>query len=86
MKYVEKWLNDVLGDCEELKIAGAIQGVQAPLFRYEIERHQLIEKGVSNQFIDTIYKSLYMHTCGFYQLIKNCTKNSEKGAAEMIKS
>lgn len=43
IKYLEKWLNKVLGDSHAIKIAGALEcsKAMAPLNSYEIDRYTL---------------------------------------------
>lgn len=49
IRYVEQWLNDVLNDAEALNMPGIMRRPEHknPLSRYEINRIQLTNLGVS---------------------------------------
>ena len=40
VRYVEHWINEVLAECEELKVPGILVAPEQkkPLFRYEVDR------------------------------------------------
>jgi len=41
-----------------------------PIIRYGIGRQELINLGLPNEIVDRIYRSLYAHSVGFYELLK----------------
>ena len=44
-----------------------------PLSRYEIDRISLNNQGVSVDFIDRIYRTLFVNSVGFFNLLKQIT-------------
>ena len=55
---IETWLNETLAECEHLDIPGIILEPQnkKPNARYEIDRMELYNSGLSNEMIDRIYR------------------------------
>ena len=45
---------------------------QKPIARYQIDRLMLFGAGIPSTTIDRIYRSLFVYSVGFYELIKNC--------------
>lgn len=52
---------------------------QKPLQRYEIDRINLSKFGLSDEIIDRVYRSLFVHSVGFFGLLKEATKNLQEG-------
>lgn len=83
IRYVEQWLNDVLTDAVALEMPGVLKRPEHknPLSRYEINRIQLTNHGVSLEMVDRIYRSLFTNSVGFFNLLKDCTSTIETGKA-----
>jgi hypothetical protein len=81
VRYVEQWLNDVLNDAEALNMPGIMRKPEHknPLSRYEIDRIQLTNQGVSLQMVDRIYRSLFTNSVGFFNLLKDATEGINDG-------
>jgi hypothetical protein len=71
-KVLENWINQTLTDAEHLDIPSAILKPknQIPLTRYGIDRLLLTSKGVDNKNVDRIYRSLFVYSVGFFELLK----------------
>ena len=41
-----------------------------PLYRYSIDRQTLLKAGVSSETCDQIYRSLFVHSVGFFDQLK----------------
>ena len=82
-RYVEQWLNDVLSDAEELDMPGVLKRPEHknPLSRYEIDKHTLTAGAVHEDMVDRIYRALFVHSVGFFGMIKEATKNVKEGKA-----
>lgn len=67
-RYVEQWLNDVILDSIDLKLPGVLTRPEnlVPLNRYEIDRLKLNTLGISTETTDRIYRSLFVHSVGFF--------------------
>ena len=70
-KTVEHWINETLGDAEHLNIPGVIMKPESkvPVYRYNIDRSTLMKGGIPNESINRIYRSLFVYSVGFYDLI-----------------
>ena len=77
-KVIEHWINETLGDAEHLDIPGIITRPESkvPVFRYNIDRMTLMKGGISNDSINRIYRSLFVYSVGFYDLINKCMQHS----------
>ena len=51
-------------------------GGHVPLTRYGVSRAILYTKKVSQMDINRIYRSLFVYTVGFYELLAQCLKES----------
>ena len=51
---------------------------QKPISRYQIDRLILFGAGIPSKTIDRIYRSLFVYSVGFYELIKNCLQHTQK--------
>lgn len=76
-QHLEKWLNETLRQCEDMKKGHvlAIPMSIPPLNRYYLDRTTLINSGHSYDDVSSIYRSLYVNTVGFYQVLKENTAN-----------
>ena len=79
-KVLETWIDETLQDAEHLDIPGVILKPehQKPISRYGIDRLMLFNAGIPTETIDRIYRSLFVYSVGFYELIKNCLQHTEK--------
>lgn len=79
-KVLETWINETLQDAEHLDIPGVILKPehQNPISRYGIDRLVLFNAGLPTENIDRIYRSLFVYSVGFYELIKNCLQHTKK--------
>mmetsp|Transcript_21919 Transcript_21919/g.34056 ORF Transcript_21919/g.34056 Transcript_21919/m.34056 type:complete len:107 (+) Transcript_21919:501-821(+) len=50
-----------------------------PLNRYEIDRQNLLDMKVSIQTCDRVYRALFVHSVGFFELLKDSTKSVVEG-------
>ena len=85
-KVLETWVNDTLKDAEHLKIPGIIlkPAHSLPTSRYGIARLDLVNAGIPSETIDRIYRSLFVYSVGFYELIKKCIEHTEKKYAIVL--
>ena len=79
-KVLETWINETLQDAEHLDIPGVILKPehQNPISRYGIDRLVLFNAGIPTEVIDRIYRSLFVYSVGFYELIKKLLEHTEK--------
>ena len=51
VRHLEKWLDDVLNDCSELKVKGSLEVAlsKKPLTFYELDRYYLNTLGLTTQ-------------------------------------
>ena len=79
-KVLEMWINETLQDAEHLDIPGVILKPehQNPTSRYQIDRLILVNAGIPSEMIERIYRSLFVYSVGFYELIKDCLKYTDK--------
>ena len=80
---MEQWLDDVLRDAEELNMPGVLKRPEHrnPLGRYEVDRMRLVNMGVAAGMIDRAYRGLFVHSLGFFGLIKDVTRGVTEGKA-----
>lgn len=71
-KVMETWINETLADAEHLDIPGVILKPEHknPISRYAIDRLTLTNAGIPNETVDRVYRSLFVYSVGFYELIK----------------
>ena len=79
-KVLETWINETLQDAEHLDIPGVILKPehQNPISRYGIDRLLFHNAGIDTDTIDRIYRSLFVYSVGFYELIKTCLQHTQK--------
>lgn len=75
---IENWINETLKDAEHLEIPGIIvkPGHKQPLSRYKIDKLYLHSQGVSMQDVERIYRSLFVYSVGFYEMITKCVQHA----------
>ena len=71
-KVIENWLNQTLSDAEHLDIPLCILNPreQQPLTRYNIDPMTLADAGIREETAERIYKSLFVYSVGFFELLK----------------
>ena len=76
---VETWINETLKDAEHLDIPGVVvkPTQKLPMNRYQIDRLQLHEAGIPIEMIDRIYRSLFVYSIGFYEMILKCVTHAK---------
>ena len=75
-KVMEVWLNDTLFDAEQDKNITCTMlktDKKPPLTRYKLDRMNLSAYGLHQDAIDRIYRSLFIHSVGYNELIKENT-------------
>ena len=79
-KVLQTWINETLQDAEHLDIPGVILKPehQAPISRYGIDPHALSNANIGNDLAERVYRSLFVYSVGFYELIQECLKNTPK--------
>lgn len=77
---MENWINDTLSDAEHLAIPGVILQPEHknPITRYGIDRNELTLQGIPNDQVDRIYRSLFVYSVGFFELIKKTIQHSSQ--------
>ena len=70
-KVMETWLNETLQEAEHLDIPGVILRPEHknPISRYGIDRMELTNLGIPNDFVNRIYRTLFVYSVGFYEMI-----------------
>jgi len=84
----ETWLNDVLADAQELGVPGPTRvnnmfGHAKPILRYGIDRQSLHNFSLPSQMHDRIYRSLFVHSIGFFRFLKEITSSIDEGRAAL---
>ena len=76
---METWLNQTLSEAENLEIPGVLikPSHKKPLTRYGIDRQQLIEAKISYMDTERIYRSLFVYSLGFYEVLHKIFKHCE---------
>ena len=77
-KVMENWLNETLADAEHLDIPGVILRPEHknPITRYGIDRMELTNSGLPNDFVDRVYRCLFVYSVGFYEMIYKVIEHS----------
>ena len=79
-KVMETWINETLTDAEHLDIPGCILQPEHknPITRYGIDRIEMDNCGVPKEFVDRIYRCLFVYSLGFYEMIKKLILHSNQ--------
>ena len=77
---LETWINETLTDAYHLEIPGVLTkpAHKNPVHRYGIDRQTLINAGVSTEEVDRIYRSLFVYSVGFFELLKKILATTSK--------
>lgn len=79
-RILETWLNSTVSDAEDFNVSSEVlrHDSKLPLVRYGIDRSALLASGLSSLEIDRLYRSLFVHSIGFYQLILKILDHTDK--------
>ena len=71
-RVLETWINETLTDAYHLEIPGVLTKPEHknPIHRYGIDRMTLVSAGISSEEVDRIYRSLFVYSVGFFELLK----------------
>ena len=78
-RVLETWLNDTLSEAEHLDIPGVIliPEHKEPIARYSIDRVTFGALGIPGEFVDRVYRALFVYSVGFYELIRKILDHAE---------
>ena len=73
-------MNETLADAEHLSIPGVILKPEnkVPVMRYKIDRMTLMNGGIPSEAVNRIYRSLFVYSVGFYDLIVKWMEHSNQ--------
>ena len=79
-KVMETWLNETLDDAQHLDIPGVILQPEHknPVSRYGIDRIELTNSNIPNEMVDRIYRSLFVYSVGFYEMLSKILQHSNQ--------
>lgn len=79
-RVLETWINETLTDAYHLEIPGVLTKPenQNPIYRYGIDRQRLLNAHISSDEIDRIYRSLFVYSVGFFELLKKILSTTQK--------
>ena len=82
-KVLETWINETLTGAYHLDIPGVLMKPmhKNPIHRYGIDRQTLVDAGISPKEVDRIYRSLFVYSVGFFELLKKILSTSGKNFA-----
>ena len=69
---LETWVRDTLYEAEHLDIPGVIMKPENrnPMQRYGVDPQTLQAAGVPQEAVERIYRSLFVYSVGFYEMLK----------------
>lgn len=78
-KTIDAWLNQTLSEAENLEIPGIMlkPSHKAPLHRYGIDRQSLLDSRISYGDTERIYRSLFVYSVGFYEMLHKLFDNCQ---------
>ena len=79
-RILETWINNTIADASALNIPGQVvkEDSRLPLMRFGIDRTSLLKSGLQAQEVDRLYRSLFVYSIGFYQLIQKILEHTNK--------
>ena len=79
-RVMETWINETLTDAYHLEIPGILMQPEHkdPIYRYGIDRQSLIDAGISPGEVDRIYRSLFVYSVGFFEMLKKMLSTTGK--------
>ena len=79
-RILETWLNNTLADACDLDLPEKLvkSEAKAPLVRFGIDRSSLLNAGLQSADVDRIYRSLFVYSIGFFQLIRSILEHTRR--------
>ena len=79
-RILETWLNNTISDAASIDMPDQIVKHEArvPLVRYGIDRTTLLNSGLQSSDVDRIYRSLFVYSIGFFQLLRKILEHTKK--------
>ncbi|OMJ72882.1 hypothetical protein SteCoe_28574 [Stentor coeruleus] len=79
-RVLETWINNTIADAASLNLPHQVikEDCKQPLMRYGIDRTTLLKSGLQPADIDRLYRSLFVYSIGFYQLMQKVLERSGK--------
>ncbi len=77
---LETWINETLTDAHHLEIPGVLikPELANPIPRYGIDRNSLVNSGISAEEVDRIYRSLFVYSVGFFEMLKKILSTTKR--------
>ncbi len=77
---LETWINETLTDAHHLEIPGVLTKPELanPIHRYGIDRNSLVNSGISAEEVDRIYRSLFVYSVGFFEMLKKILSTTKR--------
>lgn len=78
-RILETWLNNTITDAAILNLPEQVikQDLKVPLVRFGIDRTALLNAGLPSSDVDRIYRSLFVYSIGFFQLIRRILEHTK---------
>jgi hypothetical protein len=78
-KILETWINNTISDAGSLNFPNQVlkPDSKLPLMRFGIDRTTLLKAGLVTGDVDRLYRSLFVYSIGFYQLIQKVLQHTE---------
>jgi hypothetical protein len=79
-RILETWINNTIADAAALSLPGQVIKSEAkqPLMRYGIDRTALLKAGLQAGDVDRLYRSLFVYSIGFYQLLQKILEHTSQ--------
>ncbi|OMJ78183.1 hypothetical protein SteCoe_22076 [Stentor coeruleus] len=79
-RVLETWINNTIADAASLNLPHQVikEDSKQPLMRYGIDRTALLKLGLQPGDIDRLYRSLFVYSIGFYQLMQKVLERTNK--------
>lgn len=79
-RILETWINNTIADAASLNLPNEVtkKDSKLPLMRFGIDRTTLLKAGLQTSDVDRLYRSLFVYSIGFYQLIQKVLEHTSK--------
>ena len=79
-RILETWINNTVSDAESLSFPDEVikKESKLPLVRFGVDRTTLLKSGLQSVDVDRLYRSLFVYSIGFYQLIQTILEHTNK--------
>ena len=79
-RILETWLNNTVADASDMNLPEKLVQNESkiPLVRYGVDRTTLLSAGLQAEEVDRIYRSLFVHSIGFFQLIRKILEHTRQ--------